>query len=393
MTDQQEVPIDQVRLRTAEDLLVALRSSNLQTRAAVLAAVMQAPDKAVAFGSYQGVDLIDELVDQLFRSEVPVYRHLVASALSVLDDPRVPPAMRRILGYYGEPDLVRVAADRLSREPVLDGLPVYRALAMQTDSMLHAQIGADLLINASELDDKTAIRVSVSNSKGVSVAPEVSATNLRFWIDELNGPYLRAATLLLEDQGLSTYRMLADNWSSLGEEAQCWLLRWGARAFPLESVGLLRHAVRSEYDSVVLESLRGIESLGSAKSLFSDELVPLLSHTSGSVRTLALSVGTRVDDVRGALSQEAHPLVVAELLIRLRETEGPDAVDVLVEALGHEDYRVRVQALTELTALGTAVRERARQLAQSEVMDQRVAGTNLLLAMGEQEWLEQHLLG
>lgn len=393
MTESQEAPIEQRRLRTAEDLLLALRSPDLQTRAAVLASIMQAPDKALAFGSYQGVDLIDELIDQCFRSDVPLYRHLVAAALSVLDDPRVPPAMRRLLNFYGEPDLVRVAADRLSREPVEDGIAHYRALAMQTDSALHTQIGADLLLNANGLDPRLAIRVSVANGRNQSIAPDLTSDNVDAWLAELNGPYLRGATLLIELQGLNAFRLLVDNWSRVNVETQEWIVRWGSREFPLDAVTVLRAAIQSEHDSVALEGLRGIESLGPAQSLFSAELSPLISHSNPHVRALAISAGATINDAGEALKRELEPVVIAELLILLRRQEGEASIEYLVGALTHSDYRVRVQAMTELTALGECVRERAQQMVLSDSMDHRVAGTNLLLAMGHQEWLEQHLLG
>lgn len=393
MTESQEAPIEQRKLRTAEDLLLVLRSPDLQTRAAVLASIMQAPDKALAFGSFQGVDLIDELIDQCFRSDVPLYRHLVAAALSVLDDPRVPPAMRRLLNYYGEPDLVRVAADRLLREPVEDGVAHYRALAMQTDSPLHTQIGADLLLKGNGLEPRLAIRVSVANGRNQSIAPDLTNDNIDAWLEELNGPYVRSATLLIEPQGVNAFRLLVDKWSRLNAETQEWLVRWGSREFPLDAVTVLRAAIQSDFDSVVLEGLRGIEGLGPAQGLFSAELSPLLGHSKPQVRALAISAGATIDDAREALRTEVEPVVIAELLIRLRQQEGKVSIEFLVEALTHSDYRVRVQAMTELTALGECVRERAQQMVLSDSMDHRVAGTNLLLAMGQQEWLEQHLLG
>lgn len=393
MTDAQEAPIEQRRLRTAEDLLLALRSPDLQMRAAVLASIMQTPDKALAFGSFQGVDLIDELIDQCFRSDVPLYRHLVAAALSVLDDPRVPPAMRRLLNYYGEPDLVRVAADRLSRDAVEDGVPHYRALAMQTDSPLHTQIGADLLLRAKGLDPRLAIRVSVANGRNQSIAPDLTNDNVDAWLAELNGPYLRPATILLEEQGVNAFRTLVAHWSQTDAESQEWLVRWGAREFPLDAMELLRFSIRSEHENVVLEGLRGIEGLGPARDLFSDELTPLFDHVNPQVRALAVSAGAKVDDPRTALATEKEAVVIAELLILLRKGEGGAAIDTLVEALTHSDYRVRVQAMTELTALGDLAGGRAMEMVLGGTMDHRVAGTNLLLAMGQQEWLEQHLLG
>lgn len=393
MTDAQKAPIEQRRLRTAEDLLLVLRSPDLQTRAAVLASIMQTPDKALAFGSFQGVDLIDELIDQCFRSDVPLYRHLVAAALSVLEDPRVPPAMRRLLTYYGEPDLVRVAADRLSREPVEDGVAHYRALAMQTDSALHTQIGADLLLGARDLDPRLSIRVSVANSRNQSIAPSLTSENVSAWLAELDGPFIRPATLLLEAQGVSAFRLLVEHWTRLGEESQQWLVRWGAREFPLDAVELLRVSLQSERESVVLEGLRGIEGLGPAQSLFSNCLTPLLHHESARIRAMALSAGATINDPRSILETESEPVVLAELLVCLRQQEGEAAVDTLVDALSHSDYRVRVQAMTELTALGELVQERAQTMVLTGSIEQRVAGTNLLLAMGKQEWLEQHLLG
>jgi hypothetical protein len=70
-----------------------------------------------------------------------------------------------------------------------------------------------------------------------------------------------------------------------------------------------------------------------------------------------------------------------------------ESIRRLIEFLKHGDYRVRVQAMAELLALGESVEAEAKVMVLGDDHDLKAAGTNLLLAMGRQEWLEDHLLG
>lgn len=393
MTETTDAPVDERRIRTAEDLLVALRDPDLQVRASLLVSLLEQPAVALRFGAFQGVDLIDELIDQTFRTDIPAYRHLVTATLAVLEDSRVPAHFRKLLRYAGEPDLLRVIEERLMREPVDPGFDLYRTLAMQIDSVRHAVVAANILTRGDSLDARLAIRVSVANTLQVDRAGDVDGETLSAWIEELDGPFMPNATLLLEARGASAFQSLTAGWSNLNDEAKSWIVEWGTRSHPLDAVPVVRAAIHDKAEPVVVAGLRAVERMGPAGQFFASELAPLTAHESGRVRTLALSAGAPIASARDLLGPETAPEVIAELLHRLRKEEGEAAVDTLVAMLSHEDYRVRVQALTELVALGEVMEERAKAMVLGDERDLRVAGTNLLLALGRQEWLESHLLG
>ena len=78
-----------LRLESACDLLCALSDPSRKLREAVLKAIIVNPRKALDLGSFQGQDVIDELVHQAHNNcSVPYYRLLVR-ALAGFEDPRV----------------------------------------------------------------------------------------------------------------------------------------------------------------------------------------------------------------------------------------------------------------------------------------------------------------
>lgn len=380
-------------VRSAEDLLLALRDPELEVRVALLSSIMANPQAALKFGKFQGVDLIDELIGQTFRVESTLYRHIVTAVLSAFDDPRIPPHFLRLITYYGEPDLLEVVRTRLLLEPVEPGLATYRGLVLQTDSLRHTQAAADLLTRSDSLEPRLALRVSVANTLEVDQSPQIDRETISAWIAELNGPFMREASILAESKGQHGFATLAAHANDLDRDAMIWLLRWGVRNWPLDAVEVVRLGLRHEDEEVVIEALRSVETLGPSGSLFATEVAPLAQSASGRVRALAISLGAPLDSAREALTSETEPEALAELLVRLRKSEGPAAIDLLVDHLGHPHYRVRIQAQTELAALGEAAMETAMRLVREGNDVQRAAGANLLLWLGKQEWLEENLLG
>lgn len=390
MTDATE---ETRHIRSAEDLLLALRDPSLEVRVALLSSIMENPQAALKFGKFQNIDLIDELIAQTFRVESTLYRHIVTAVLAAFDDPRVPPHFLRLITYYGEPDLLEVVRSRLLLEPVEPGLATYRGLVLQTDSLRHTHAAADLLTRAEDLEPRLALRVSIANTLGVDRSPEIDDSTAPSWVAELNGPFLREASLIAESKGHPAFLVLARHASTLQADALVWLIRWGAWNWPLDAVELVRYGLRHDEEEVVLEALRAVEKLGPSASLFSTDLEPLLRSPSGRVRALALSAGAPIESPRTALGVETDPAAIAELLVLLRKNEGDAALETLVEYLEHPHYRVRIQSQTELAALGEAALDTAKHLVRHGSDVQKAAGANLLLGLGQQEWLEENLLG
>lgn len=120
-------PSRTVKLESAADLLCALSDPSRKLREAVLRAIIANPGKAREFGSFQGQDVIDELVHQASNScSVPYYRLLVR-ALACFDDPRVALVFEKISFLARDSDILEVVGSSLMAgarsEQVASALP------------------------------------------------------------------------------------------------------------------------------------------------------------------------------------------------------------------------------------------------------------------------------
>lgn len=79
----------QLRIRNAKDIIEALRSPDPGMRFSILRAVILNPEKAAAYGSCEGRDIVDELCSQAESLGRSPLRMLVLSALSGYRDRRV----------------------------------------------------------------------------------------------------------------------------------------------------------------------------------------------------------------------------------------------------------------------------------------------------------------
>lgn len=107
-------PSRQVRLDSAGDLLCALSDPSRRLREAVLRAIIANPEKALSLGSFQGQDVIDELVHQASNhGSVPYYRLLVR-ALASFQDPRARLHLQKITLMARDEEILEAARQALA---------------------------------------------------------------------------------------------------------------------------------------------------------------------------------------------------------------------------------------------------------------------------------------
>jgi hypothetical protein len=111
-------PTRTLKLESACDLLCALGDPSRKLREAVLKAIIANPRKALDLGSFQGQDVIDELVHQASNGcSVPYYRLLVR-ALSGFEDPRVRLLFTKIALLARDSEILQLVESRLAAVPL-----------------------------------------------------------------------------------------------------------------------------------------------------------------------------------------------------------------------------------------------------------------------------------
>ena len=80
---------ERLHIRDTGDIIKALRSQDMRVRFSMLQAIVQHPEKAAAYGTKGGLDLIDELCRQAGALPDSPLRTLVLGALAGYRDPRI----------------------------------------------------------------------------------------------------------------------------------------------------------------------------------------------------------------------------------------------------------------------------------------------------------------
>jgi len=392
MSDADSTPRAQLHLRGAADFFAALRSPDIGTRVGVLRAIAQAPAKALAFGRFQDLDVIDELIQQAHQKQGYSNWKLLVGVLAGFDDPRVVEHFKKILLTWRDPEPIRIAAARLAREPLEKLESTLRPLLQQTACVEQTRAAADLMLGSRTLDPVEQIRVSVANTQAASVAAPLDEESAPLWIAELHGPFAADTRLLLEEQGEAAFQILARRWSSLSARSQQWLLSWGGTRWPAAAVELLASALRSESEDLLLVALNCIERLGGDVSPLQPAVSTLATHADARVRLAAIRAGADGIDWRAELARETDVAFVQACAARLAAEEGARCVGDLIRLLEHSDWQVRATATRLLVQIGEPAVSQVEALIASNKVETRVAATQVLVELGRQEWLEEHLL-
>lgn len=376
-----------LHIRSAKDLFGAIRSLDIGTRLSVLRAIAEHPEKAAAYGSHNGCDLIEELITQFYQSDEQ-YGTALLCALRGFRDGRVADLFKSQLKLSRGAEIAMLLAGYLSAEYPEESRPVFSELLLQDGSVLHARVAANAMSCLGDLSDRERIRVSILSAVEHDSPPVLDENTADLWLKELDGPHRAAARALIESQGEPAFRYLKGKYAALPEEMKEWLLRWGVRGHPARTVDLIIDALETGSDDLRLASLECIGAMGDAAVLLRPMVEHFLHHPEKVFRLAAINAGVSEDWGR-AVFREKEADVRIRIMGRLTREKGVDAVPVLIELLQDRDYRVRAAATANLIRLGEKAVNEVRPLLDHQDEGVRIAATQVMLADGEERFLEE----
>ena len=379
------------RIRSAPELLAALRLTDIASRVTVLRGVAAEPDRALALGAHDGRDVVDELLCQASQRRGRTDWLAVVGALAAFRDKRVVAFFQRILATFEEPQILFTAARRLSHEPV-ESLHAFLTPLLQSGSIARARAVAGLLADSATLSAAERVRVSLlSDAEGFETAP-LDAGTAACWLAELEGAFRTQAQERLEAQAEPAFAYLRGEWDALSDENREWLLVWGTQNWPALTGALLATALELGTDSVALAAMECLPTLGADAAPFLPSLARFARHPDPALRLAAIRAGATGMDWRAALRQETDPALRQACARCLAREEGAGGIAILVALLEDEDWAMRAAVAEALIDIGTPVVGVVKPLVHHTSQGVRTAAVQVLVALGEQAWLEQEML-
>ena len=263
---------------------------------------------------------------------------------------------------------------------------------MQTNSQARARAAARLLENSDTLNVAEHIRIAMLTGKCRAASRLLDDQAIDIWLSELNGVYAREARGCLETLGKPVFTTLRVRLSKISEPSKQWLLQWGVHRWPLDTVELLRMALDSGSEQLILTAMECIPKLGEGASLFRSELARFIGHPNGSLRLAAIRSGGTGMDWRAVVVKESEPALRIACIYRLAQEEGSMAIPDLVDLLDDQDWSVRAAVTQALIKIGDAAAEAIQPLVRHSRQTVRVCAVQILLALGKDAWLEQELV-
>ena len=196
--------------------------------------------------------------------------------------------------------------------------------------------------------------------------------------------------------------VLAENWRELSEESQLWLLEWGIVVAPQRVLPRMEHLLFVDASAATIQvQVKAIGALSQLKPAILKRLLPRLTPflaptTDPLLRLAALRAGApaRPACLRDMIAEDRDRAVTLTAIERLAGADPEGAIPDLVALLQAEEWDLRAAAADALAILPqSAVVEQARLLVFHSNMAVRAAAANVLIAQGDDEWLEETLLG
>ncbi|MDD2273595.1 MAG: hypothetical protein PHP95_02635 [Desulfuromonadaceae bacterium] len=381
---------EQLRIRNTKDVVEALRSTDPGIRFSILRAIIQHPEQAAAYGATEEWDLVEELCDQARNLNGSALRTLVLGALVSYKDPRVREVFKKEIHTSENAEALSLAARYLAGEVEGGEKHSLSGLLLQNNSYKHAQAAADVMIGHEQLSDRERVRIAMLSSEEFA-SPGITDETEQAWATELHGPYVSQSRRLLEAQGEAAFLYLRQKWDRLGDEDKSWLLKWGAVKHQVYTVELILRGLDSSSELLVLASLSAIPVLGEFGIIFKTHTERYLKSQNPSVRSAVARAGALGVDWEAALMGEDDTLVKIEMLLRLATDKGTAAVPTLIRLIEEGDYRLSAAATAALKKLGKDAAEFMKPLMTHSHQAVQVAAAQVLIAAGEELWLEEQL--
>ena len=393
-------------IETVEDLFDAVRSEDFVLRIALLKQISAEPEAALSFGKLHDLDIVDELVHQGYQSCGVTYLKALMVALAAFEsDPRALEFLKKIFSASERPDIVDLAARLLAKSAGLSTiLPEMRVMLNQDNSEKHARAAARVFAARQELFPTSAaerLRLVLLTPPTTPLDPPFGAADLQSkadWRRELEGTFAVEARLRLESLGEPSAALLVELWPHLSEDTQAWVLLWATPVAPLRLLPTLEQVLKAEVAplTVQLAAIEAVPLLGGAASLLQPLLTRfLVSERAVPLRAAALRSGAPVTvaQLEECLAQDDSPAVRIEAMRLLATLAGEAALETFLGLLQADDWETRSAAADALAQLpAEPVIAAVRPLVFHEVEGIRVAAANVLIAHGDDIWLEDTFL-
>ena len=396
-------------IETAEDLFNVLRSSDYVMRIAVLRQISAEPEAALSFGKFHDYDVVDELVHQGYQQcSVTYLKALMVALAAFVQDLRALEFLKKVFMGSRQPDIVSLASKLFANLADLGHtLPVMRHLLTQDESEMHARAAAHVLAHYREEKERPAterVRLLLLIPPHVTIEPPLRTADLQYredWLRELDGPYRIEARLCLEALGEPAVSVLAESWHELSEESQLWMLGWGVGVAPQRLLPRMEQVLFEDAPVVTVQvQVKAVGALSQLKPAALKRLRPKLTRflsptADPALRHAALRAGAPAppECLREMIAEDQNRAVTLAAIERLAQTDPEGAVPDMLSLLQAEEWDLRAAAADALAGLPqSAVVEQVRSLVFHGDMAVRAAAANVLIAQGDDEWLEETLL-
>ena len=383
-------------ITSAAKLHAALMAPDAETRLGTLEAVVADPKTALTFGLHADRDLIDVLLQQARSTPVAAEWLTLVNALAVFSDPRVAAFFIEVLVEHGDPSVLFLASDYLAKRRARIPRALLEQVLLQNDSPARARAAAPLMMGIGVRTPAERLRVALLGEGAGKAPPFANATDS--YLAELRGPFVHDARAALFAQGDDAATALFTHWPALDSATREWLIEWSIAALPSSAIDSIVERVIDSNDDQLLRTalLRVAERSDVSITPSAEVFVHWLRHSDASIRRAAiLKCATPFALARlvEIIDTDVDASVRAAALWRLTIDFNERALPHLLNALGDEDWQVRVAAVEGLVAVGIDARAHVRSLVHDARLPVRVAAVDVLLGLRDDEWLAEHLLG
>jgi hypothetical protein len=388
--------VSPTEITSAAQLHAALSAPDADIRLGTLEAVVADPKAALGFGLHADRDFIDVLLHQARSSPVAAEWLTLVNALAVFADARVAGFFTEVLAEHADPAVLFLASDYLARTRARVPRTTLERLLLQNDCTARARATAPLLACMGVGTPSERLRVALLIDDGPPPPPFARASDA--YVAELRGPFAQDARAALSAQGDAAAISLLTHWAALDNATLAWLIDWALQTLPPRAAeDVVGRVLESGDDQLLRIALaRVAERPDVSIDPPVETIAQWLRHSDAEVRRAAIlksGVPFAWQRLLDLASGDTDPGVRAAATWRLSADFNARALPRLLDALGDEHWQVRAAAVDGLVALGSGVGASVRPLVDDARLPVRVAAVDVLLRLGDDDWLAQHLLG
>ena len=382
----------ELHIRSGRDIVDALYHTDPGVRLAILEAIAGSPDQVLKYGPVDGRDIIDILVDLENRCG-PSERIMYLGALASFQDPRVVEAVKNRMLLSRDARTVLLCVQRLIREPRDVYLALFTDMLFKFDSPTHQKAAAGILADLDVQDPRTRLLIAVVTDKNRPDPPAMIESTQDLWWEMLAGQYKTRARRLCETQGPGALRLCLERWPRLDRETRGWLIRWGLRDHPEEMARVLSDVWAGSEDALKLIALTSLADSGRENKTRLDIPAMLMEHADPKIRRAYASAAPAGIDWIRALKAESNTSVKLALIGRFCDEKGALAAPELLDLLEDDDWMIRAAASRRLIEIGgDDVIAPSRLLINHPREEVRACAAQILMGLGQEEWLEDNVL-